>query len=76
MIWYQYPPHKLVHNLIDTFQMVFYGVQFFLQCIMGQFLFLAHNKLGDFMPLVIKWKFDGKVCFAFKKTHQEKVTIV
>ena len=24
----------------------------------------------------VKWKFDGKVCFAFKKTHQEKGTIV
>ena len=49
VIWYQYPPHKLVHNLIETFQMLFYGAQFSLQCIMGQFLFLTQNKLGDFM---------------------------
>ena len=49
VIWYQYPPHKLVHNLIETFQMLFYGAQFSLQCIMGWFLFLTQNKLGDFM---------------------------
>ena len=63
MIWYQYPPHchKLVHNLVETFQMVFYGVQFFSQCIMKRLLFLAHNNRGDFVPRVTKWKFDSKV---------------
>ena len=49
VIWYQYPPHKLFHNLIETFQMLFYGAHFSLQCIMGRFLFLTRNKLGDFM---------------------------
>ena len=29
--------------------MLFYGAQFLLQCIMGQFLFLTQNKLGDFV---------------------------
>ena len=72
MIWYQYPPHKLVHNLIESFQMVFYGVQFFSKRIMGRFLFLACSKRGHFMPLVIKWKFDGIVHFTFEKTSSRK----
>ena len=71
-----YPPHKLVHNLTESFQMVFYGVQFFSQCIMGRFLFLACSIGGHFMPLVIKWKFDGIVHCTFEKTHQEKGMIV
>ena len=72
MIWYQYPPHKLVHNLIESFQMVFYGVQFFSKRIMGRFLFLACSKRGHFMPPVIKWKFDGIVPFTFEKTSSRK----
>ena len=47
--------------------MVFYGVQFYSQCIMGRFLFLARSKRGDFMPHVIKWKFGGKVCMRDRK---------
>ena len=33
--------------------------------------FLSHNKQGDFTLHVIKWKFDGKICFTSKQTHQE-----
>ena len=29
----------------------------------------THNKQGDFISPVIRWKFDGKVCFTFEKTH-------
>ena len=42
--------------------MVFYGVQFCSQGIMGRFLFLARSKRGNFMPHVIKWKYGSKVC--------------
>ena len=55
---------------------VVYEVQFFSHCVMGRLLFLTHNKRGDFMLRVIKWKLHGKICFTLNKTHHEKGTIV
>ena len=68
-------PCSRAHNT-DTFQVVVYEAQFLSQCVMGRFLFLTHKEREDFMPRVIKWKLQGKVCFTLDKTHQEIGTIV
>ena len=54
--------HVLATLILDSFQVVVYEAQFFLQCVMGRFLFLTHNERGDFTPHVIQWKLHGKVC--------------
>ena len=58
------------HNT-ETNQMVSNGAQFFLECIMGWFLLLTHNKWGDFMPHVINWKFGGMLYIQGDSSRKE-----
>ena len=58
------------HNT-ETNQMVSNGAQFFLECIMGWFLLLTHNKWGDFMPHVMNWKFGGMLYIQGDSSRKE-----
>ena len=59
----------------DTFQVVVYEAQFFLQCVMGRLLFLTHNKQEDFMLHVLKYKLHGNVCFKLDKNHKKGMIV-